>query len=131
VTWPSTVAPVEIVWTTIMLAGLLIALMNLWYSWARLRALRNMSPGLDNEVRRNRATLLLRREGTVNDQMKIAGCFVCLSAIGAIALTMPPSPSGGGPLIGMIFVSLGVLLLWLTMSIRLRQIKYDRALVRD
>lgn len=131
-TWPSTAAPIEVVWTAVFLVGLGVSLANLLYSHARLRALREMSPGLSNEVRGNRAALLLRREGTVNDQAKITGCLVCLTAIGAIALTMPPNPagSGTGTILGLIFVALGVLLLWLTISIRLRQVTYDRTLRR-
>ena len=110
---PDTVNPIEIVWTLLNLFGLSTTFVN--WLWARERNIELKRSG-ENGV------LAVLRGGAEADQLKYVGVFVCLTVIGFVTLTLPPNPESQGiaQLNGWMLLLLDLLLIWTSVSGRLR-----------
>lgn len=107
---------IEVAYATVMLGALVITIVNCLYALAR------KSEVIDSA---EDALLLIIRGGAVADQLKLAGAFVCLSAIGIVAMLTPPNPNAGpvslaAVLSGVAFIVMAALLVWLSVGVRLR-----------
>lgn len=116
---PRTLDAVEVVWILFASVGLVTSMVNLWFAWGQLKALERS--GING-------TLLILRGGAVDDQAKLLGCFVCMVGIGVAAAIHEPSRDAN-PVAGMFLLAIGIIMLWFSISVRLRQLAYERRIL--
>jgi hypothetical protein len=118
---PSTVTPLELVYTACMLANLVTTLANLVWAQRALNDLKRLAMNGQVEV--------LRR-GARNDQIMLLIVAVCLVSFGFIALGSPSNPRVSTNMLivsGGAFIILSACLMWLSIAIRLRPRQLRRA----
>lgn len=108
-----TASPVEIAWTGVMLFGLVTALSNFLYARQRLIELHDSGKN---------GLLEVARKGAMSDQLKLAGAFACLAAVGIMAMAMPQTRqlTLADWLAASPFFLAGFLLVWQSVGVRRR-----------
>lgn len=121
-----TVSPLEITWTVICLVGSLIAAWNWWDAQGDIDHLRASG--------RN-GVIMITARGERSDQIALFVALVCKMLVGVLAMSSLPSENvRGDPSLSAIFspwlfIIVGLLLIFLSVSKRRRRISLREALL--
>lgn len=117
---PETATPLEIVWTFSMLVfGVGLTAINFLYAFMRWRELKRS--GLNGVLKKQRG-------GAWTDQLKLMLVFAALTGVGFLAIASPGTNQFSPATILLLFV--GSLLIWLSVSLRIRQTMVANEMIR-